>query len=35
MDLDHFNIRTQKLAETQHFYEQILGSPPAHVPRSP
>jgi 3-oxoadipate enol-lactonase len=25
MDLDHFNIRTQKLAETKHFYEQILG----------
>jgi pimeloyl-ACP methyl ester carboxylesterase/catechol 2,3-dioxygenase-like lactoylglutathione lyase family enzyme len=25
MDLDHFNLRTQKLAQTVQFYEQILG----------
>src|ERR1700752_1902417 len=23
--LDHFNIRTRKLAETVHFYEDVLG----------
>jgi pimeloyl-ACP methyl ester carboxylesterase/catechol 2,3-dioxygenase-like lactoylglutathione lyase family enzyme len=25
MELDHFNIRTHKLAETVHFYQSILG----------
>ncbi len=23
--LDHFNIRTRKLADTVHFYEEVLG----------
>src|SRR5580693_8042496 len=35
MDLDHFNIRTQKLAETQRFYEQILGLTPGARPVQP
>ena len=35
MDLDHFNIRTQKLAETQHFYEQILGLTAGARPAQP
>jgi pimeloyl-ACP methyl ester carboxylesterase/extradiol dioxygenase family protein len=35
MDLDHFNIRTQKLAETRHFYEQILGLTAGARPEQP
>jgi 3-oxoadipate enol-lactonase len=35
MDLDHFNVRTQKLAETQRFYEQILGLTPGARPVQP
>jgi pimeloyl-ACP methyl ester carboxylesterase/catechol 2,3-dioxygenase-like lactoylglutathione lyase family enzyme len=35
MDLDHFNIRTQKLAETQRFYERILGLTPGSRPVQP
>ena len=35
MNLDHFNIRTQKLAETKHFYEQILGLTPGARPVQP
>jgi pimeloyl-ACP methyl ester carboxylesterase/catechol 2,3-dioxygenase-like lactoylglutathione lyase family enzyme len=35
MDLDHFNIRTQKLAQTVNFYEQILGLSPGLRPAQP
>jgi pimeloyl-ACP methyl ester carboxylesterase/predicted enzyme related to lactoylglutathione lyase len=35
MDLDHFNIRTQKLDETVRFYEQILGLSPGPRPAQP
>jgi pimeloyl-ACP methyl ester carboxylesterase/catechol 2,3-dioxygenase-like lactoylglutathione lyase family enzyme len=35
MDLDHFNIRTQKLAETVDFYGQILGLVPGPRPTQP
>jgi 3-oxoadipate enol-lactonase len=35
MDLDHFNIRTQRLAETVQFYEQILGLEPGPRPTQP
>src|ERR1700737_739713 len=35
MDLDHFNIRTQRLAETVQFYEQVLGLAPGPRPTQP
>jgi pimeloyl-ACP methyl ester carboxylesterase/catechol 2,3-dioxygenase-like lactoylglutathione lyase family enzyme len=35
MDLDHFNIRTQKLDETVRFYEQIMGLSPGPRPAQP
>ena len=35
MDLDHFNLRTQKLAETVQFYEQVLGLKPGPRPTQP
>ena len=35
MDLDHFNIRTQRLAETVNFYGQILGLVPGPRPTQP
>jgi 3-oxoadipate enol-lactonase len=35
MDLDHFNIRTHKLAETVHFYKSILGLQPGARPAQP
>lgn len=35
MDLDHFNIRTTKLAETVRFYETLLGLKPGDRPSQP
>jgi pimeloyl-ACP methyl ester carboxylesterase/catechol 2,3-dioxygenase-like lactoylglutathione lyase family enzyme len=35
LDLDHINIRTQKLAETVQFYEQVLGVVPGPRPSQP
>ena len=35
MDLDHFNIRTNKLDETVRFYERFLGLSPGPRPRQP
>jgi 3-oxoadipate enol-lactonase len=35
MNLDHFNIRTQKLAETVHFYQTILGLESGPRPTQP